>query len=290
MIEGFEKREGKNIQSTDDPIEYTQTREGQEKMRKEGREKKKYAELGKADQKSLEKSLGEDLLREDFAQKAAEIPKMFKSVEVEVSGQNYVMKFNAFRKDGEKVEKVEELIADVKGEGKDKKKLSLDKIEGEFSLAAVEGGPKGVDLSCSIPVKRILTCQTPAILKRFITESFAGTTDYYRKLESRKGEKNKEAVIPVKPAESVAKNGGKEAKLAQIKKEAAAKGAEVAILSGDNFISVSVRKSDSTQLRLTSSDMAVWTVEKADKGKMSGRSSTENPAEFIRIQESEPNG
>jgi hypothetical protein len=247
--------------------------------------------LDKKGQERVERDLGDTLLREDFTAQAESFSKVFKNIEVKVGGETYIMAFTGLNKDGKRVE-TDKLVKEVGG----KSGLSLDRIDGEFELRAVKKGIKGVEMSCSIPVKRILTCQTPAMLKQYITENFAGTTDYYSDLRENAESKNKEAredvLVHHEQSENLSKKNQEdrkeamESRIAQIKKAVSEAGGESSILSGDNFTSISAHIG-SNQLRLTSTTGAVWSVETVENGKLKGRSVTRKPLEFIKPSEAE---
>jgi hypothetical protein len=233
------------------------------------------------EQRNIEHQLGEDFLREDFLARAEVIPKIFRGVQVEVGGEKYTLNFTCYQKDGKPVEKEKqkEFLADVKG-----KKVGMERIYGQFDLAGIEGRPEKLNLSYSLPLNRILTCQTAAMLKGLITGAFAGTDGYYRNLSARK---QKEAAPVITPKQKPETADKKEAQVDKIRRAAGGAGMEYSILEGKEFVSIILRTTDKTQLHLTSADMAVWSVARVDNGKLTGKTTTENPLEFIKPQEAE---
>jgi hypothetical protein len=263
--------------------EQTERRNAQSKIEEIRR---REAELESQEQAKLEKELGADLLRADFIARAKDFPEQYNKIGVEIGGETYFMSFVCFKKDGNPVEKTEDLVREAKGDDGKGPKLQLSRVEGSFSLIGTRGGIKGVDIDCTLPVSRILTCQSPGMLKRLLTETFGGTDEYYGKLAKAEREADKDAA----PARKEDKADKKEAPrgepvMAQIKKAAAEKDGDISILKGNDFTSVCVRLGGETQLRLTSPDMAVWTASVVSGGKAKPAGRTENPAEFIRLQE-----
>jgi hypothetical protein len=294
-VPDFESRESTSVHKESGPESLAPSGNAQKErsnaLRKINEIRQKEAELGGKEQIKLEKELGVDLLREDFITRAEQFPKTYNKVDVEVGGETYFMSFTGFQKSGKSVDKTADLVREVKGENRDGKKLRLGAIDGEFTLTGTKSGQKGLDMKCTIPVTRILTCQSPGMLKRLLTETFGGADAYYGRLA---GEKQKEKSKNV--TASPQKNGmiesktdaDKEAVIARIKKAAEAKEGETSIISRDAFISASIRIGDKKQLRLTSADMAVWNVAVISDGTTLSTGRTENPEEFIRLQEAEP--
>lgn len=230
-----------------------------------------HKELEQKDQEKLEKQYGEQLLRLDFLGRADNFEKEFKGVNIEVSGEKYTLNFSSLLKDGKKVEKgdMKDLKKDV-----DEKGLNLDRISGNFDLVAIKGR-ENLNLSYNLSIKRILTCQTPAMLARLITETFAGTDDHYRKAGQR----------PVAPKEQPGVVEKKQEKINEVKKTAEARGGEVSILEGKGITSLVVRFRNEKQIHLTSSDMAVWSYAEVENGKISRSGSTSSPQEVLPNEE-----
>jgi hypothetical protein len=234
----------------------------------------------KKEQDDMEKKIGDEFMREEFIMRSKEIPKMFKGVQVDIGGEKYTLDFISYQKDGKKAEKPDELIKDV-----EERKLTLDRVGGQFELVDISGRAEKLNMSYSIPVKRILTCQTPAILKEMITGDFAGTSDHYKKLAEQAREKK--SVLPQPTNDRHKEKEGGERALEAIRTAANKIKAETSVLQGKEFTSVIIRVSSATQLHLTSQDMAVWSVSRVDNGKLTGTKQTDNPVEFIRMQEEE---
>jgi len=225
-------------------------------------------------------------LRGDFAARAEGLKEEFKGTVAQVAGEKYVLNFTSLQKDGKNVEKAE----DLKKEAEDKN-FNLDRVSGQFNLVKTGEGKENLNLTYSLPIKKILSCDTPAALKQLITGSFAGTDDYYKKMQASgraidTANAPKETAIPRASAE---KSDKKEAKMEEIKKAAAKTGGNVSILEGKSFSSIIVKMSESRQIHLASTDLAVWSVGEVQNGKMTGKSTTENPIEFIRPAEKEAN-
>ncbi len=217
-------------------------------------------------------------LRGDFAARVDGLREEFEGVEVHIAGEKYTFKFTALLKDGKRAEKTE----DLKKEAEDKN-FNLDRISGQFTLVATGEKKENLNLIYTLPIKTILACDTRAALKRLITDSFGGTDEYYKKL---KASAQKETPTPRVLAERAEK---REAKIKKIKKAAEAAKSNVSTLEGENFTSVIVRIPTGTQFHFTSTDMAVWNVAEVNNGKLTGKTTTENPLEFIKPAETEPN-
>jgi hypothetical protein len=213
----------------------------------------------------------------DFIGRAKTFKEEFKDVDVEVAGEKHTLSFSSFTKDGKNVknEEVDHLIEDVQ-----KGKVDINRLSGNFQLVSTNDKEARVNLNFNVPVLKMLTFQNKATLTRFVTETFAGTDGYYKKMRASAEAQGKKEIPP-------AQHAAHEENVQNIRQVAESKKATASILSSESMTSVVVRFSTERQIHFTSVDRTLWHVAEVSNGKITSEQTTDNPREVI---EKEPSG
>lgn len=165
---------------------------------------KAETELTEREERQVDKVLDHEF-REDFVKNAEKTAAELAEVKVNVGGEQYVLAFSAYCKDGKPVD--EKGLKELK-EAVEKGDQSLESISGDFKLKSIEGRSEKLDLKLNVPLIKILTAQPKLTLERYLNEIFGGAEgkaklsqqqEYQKsqKPESKEaGREQKEAVKP----------------------------------------------------------------------------------------------
>jgi hypothetical protein len=233
----------------------------------------KEKEMDGKEQNKVEKDLGDELLKDDFVQKAPSYKDSIKNLEVEVAGEKHNVSFKCFTDQGKEEPDVKKITQNV-----DKGKSKLQNIDCRLSLVGTKGRTESLSFDLDIPVKKIMTGQLQAAVKNAITNSFGGTTEYYQKLQASKE----------KPDQRPEKQKEHEADVKKIQEKAKEVGAETSIMHSEKITSLIVNiPQKNKQLHLSTVDRTSWHVAIVSSGAISKELAGNSPQEILSLVEKE---
>lgn len=245
-------------------------RKAVEKIAKISEEEK---EMDGKEQNKVEKDLGDELLKDDFVEKAPGYKDSIKNIEVQVAGEKHKVSFKCFTDKGKEESDVKKLTQNV-----DKGKSKLQNIDCRLSLVGIKGRAESLNFDLDIPVKKIMTGQLQAAVKNAITNSFGGTTEYYQKLQASKE----------KPDQRPEKQKEHEADVKKIQEKAKEVGAETSIMHSEKITSLIVNiPQKNKQLHLSTVDRSSWHVAIVSSGALSKELAGNSPQEILSLVEKE---
>lgn len=233
----------------------------------------KEKEMDGKEQNKVEKDLGDELLKDDFVEKAPGYKDSIKNLEVEVAGEKHSVSFKCFTDKGKEESDVKKLTQNV-----DKGKSKLQDINCRLSLVGIKGRAESLNFDLDIPVKKIMTGQLQAAVKNAITNSFGGTTEYYQKLQASKE----------KPDQRPEKQKEHEGDVKKIQEKAKEVGAETSIMHSAKITSLIVNvPQKNKQLHLSTVDRSSWHVAIVSSGALSKELAGNSPQEILSLVEKE---
>lgn len=233
----------------------------------------KEKEMDGKEQDKVEKDLGDEMLKDDFIEKAPTYKDKIKNLEVEVAGEKHTVSFKCFTDKGEAEPNTKKLTQNI-----DKGKSKLQDVNCRLSLTGTKGRAESLNFDLDIPVKKIMTGQLEGAVKSAITNSFGGTTEYYQKLQASKEkpdtrpEKQKTHAEDVKKIQEKAKEGG----------------AETTLMHSEKITSLIVNvPQKNKQLHLSTVDRTSWHVAIVSSGALSKEIAGNSPQEILSLVEKE---
>lgn len=233
----------------------------------------KEKEMDGKEQEKVENDLGDEIFKEDFIEKAPTYKDKIKNLEVEVAGEKHMVSFKCFTDKGEEEPNVKKLTENI-----DKGKSKIQNIDCRLSLVGTKGRAESLNFDLDIPVKKIMTGQLEGAVKRAITDSFGGTTQYYQRLQASK---EKPDLRPEK------QNEHKET-IKKVQEKAKEVGAETTIMHSEKITSLIINvPQKNKQIHLSTVDRSSWHVAIVSSGALSKEMAGNSPQEILSLVEKE---
>lgn len=230
-------------------------------------------EMDGKEQDKVEKDLGDEVMKDDFIEKAATYKDKIQNLEVEVAGEKHTVSFKCFTDKGKVEPDTKKLTENV-----DNGKSKLQNVDCRLSLVGTKGRAESLNFDLDIPVKKIMTGQLEGAVKSAITNSFGGTTEYYQKLQASK---EKPDTRPEKKVEH-------EENIKKFQEKAKEVGAETSLMHSEKITSLIVNiPQKNKQLHLSTVDRSTWHVAIVSSGALSKEIAGNSPQEILSLVEKE---
>jgi hypothetical protein len=197
----------------------------------------------------------------------------FNGSKIKFGQEERVVTFSGFNVDGTKAGDKEKLAKDVKAE-----QVKMGQISCPFKISPSEKG--GLDSSVELPLSRVMALQDGRDLEKAVVSAFGGDLEHSNKEKNQKAAESTKPLDKQKPADTSDKQ-----KVLSLLSQAKKDNHEVSTLNAGNLTIVSVRLTEKKQLNFSSNDLAVWTATTVSNGKLTGKTSTENPVELLKLND-----
>lgn len=226
-------------------------------------------------------------LRENFLRFAESYERDLGEVKVNVAGEEYALRFKNFTHEGAPQKSTEDLMAKVEK----KENFDMRKVAANLTLVSIKGRPEPLTLNFNVPLNKIITGDVRGTLVSFITGTFAGTDNYYRRIRAvTEGTEKAPAAHATHATHERVPNEKSSKAAAALKKilsDRAGGREDVSLLEGNGIMSVIVSvASQEKQVHFTTTgDKSSWHVFQTEKGQKTFEQTGLKPEEMLKFAE-----